>query len=252
MCLIQLAFHDDTKSYTVIANRDEFTNRPAIAAHYWENGLFAGQDAQAGGAWLAVTKDRRFAAVTNVRHPQSRILGDRSRGELVTKFLTSDVSARDFIDVLKEERELYGGFNILLFDGDEFYHYNNIFNDMTKLATGYYTLCNNTLGTPWPKVVRVREQFIPLYESGAEPEAFIRLMQQPERAPIDQLPATGVPLEMEEKLSSIFIAFEGYGTRCTTYIRSDEQQFTFIEQTYDNGQPTTYVEEKTLFATCPL
>lgn len=242
MCLIQLAFCEETKSWTVAANRDEFIARDARPAHVWENGIFAGRDVQAGGTWLGM-KGRRFAAVTNVRHPKSRIMGERSRGSLVTDFLTSSLSAAAFIAHLQQHHLLYGGFNILLFDGEAFYHYNNIFHDSTKLTTGYYTLSNHTLNTPWPKSVRVREHFIPLYEANAAPMQFIHMMQDSTRAPVHALPETGLAPQMEENLSSIFIHIEGYGTRCTTYIQHTDDKTIFVEQTYENGVPTTLVEQ---------
>lgn len=239
MCLIQLAFCEKTMDWTIAANRDEFLDRPAIPAHLWENGVFAGRDELAGGTWLGIHANRRFAAVTNVRHPKSRILGERSRGELVTQFLTTSLSALTFIEQLKRDAALYGGFNILLFDGQQFYHYNNIFGDTTRLTTGYYTLSNDTLDTPWPKAVRVRQAFIPLHAANASPIEFIHMMQDDTRAAHDALPQTGIELDMEKKLSSIFIQIDGYGTRCTTYIHSTQKETQFVEQTYENGVPTT-------------
>lgn len=243
MCLIQLAFNEEKRAFTVLANRDEYTARPATAAHYWSNGIFAGQDIEAGGTWIGIARNRRFAALTNVRHPKSRILGERSRGDIVTRFLTSTVCAEAFIHELQQQKEKYGGFNVLLFDGTTFHHYNNIFDETTTLTSGYYTLSNDTLNTPWPKAVRVREQFIPLYETHAAPEAFIHIMQDNTQAPTDALPKTGIEPVMEKQLSSIFIALDGYGTRCTTYIRSGEFNTQFIEQTYEDGIATSIVRE---------
>lgn len=243
MCLIQLAFDAQQKAFTVIANRDEFTARPAAAAHYWANGIFAGQDIEAGGTWLGLSKNRRFAAVTNVRHPKSRILGERSRGEIVTRFLTSTQSSQAFIRELQRDKELYGGFNVLLFDGTELHHYNNIFDETTQLASGYYTLSNDTLNTPWPKSVRVREQFVPLFEADAQADAFLAMMQDNTQAADEELPLTGIDPAMEKQLSSIFIAIDGYGTRCTTYIKSASTHTEFIEQTYENGVAVSLVRE---------
>ena len=68
MCII--SFHQGnhpTYKLIVAANRDEFYNRPTAAANWWEDHpqLLAGRDLRAGGTWMALTKDGRFAALTN-------------------------------------------------------------------------------------------------------------------------------------------------------------------------------------------
>jgi uncharacterized protein with NRDE domain len=48
------------------------------------------------------------------------------------------------------------------------------------------------------------------------------------------LPATGLSLERERALSSMFIKTEGYGSRCSTVIMIDRKdQVTFSERVYD-------------------
>src|SRR5699024_5122083 len=85
MCLIVLAWQAHPRyDLIVAANRDEFHERPARAAHWWTDApmVFGGRDERAGGAWCAVDRDGRFAAVTNVREPLAP--GHlRSRGALV-------------------------------------------------------------------------------------------------------------------------------------------------------------------------
>ena len=48
------------------------------------------------------------------------------------------------------------------------------------------------------------------------PEALLELLADRQRAADSELPSTGVPLEWERLLSSIFIASPGYGTRAST------------------------------------
>jgi uncharacterized protein with NRDE domain len=58
-------------------------------------------------------------------------------------------------------------------------------------------------------------------------------MHDTRRAPDEALPSTGVSLELERTLSSMFIATEEYGTRCTTAILVDiANRVTFAERTY--------------------
>jgi uncharacterized protein with NRDE domain len=57
----------------VLANRDEYYERPTRAAKYWADhpDIYAGRDLAAGGTWLGVTDGGRFAAVTNYRDPSA-------------------------------------------------------------------------------------------------------------------------------------------------------------------------------------
>ena len=93
MCLIAFAWQQHPAFPLIIAaNRDEFFVRPARAARWWEhNGrsLFAGQDEQAGGTWMGVSGDGRFAALTNHRDPASVRSNAPSRGALVPHFLAA-------------------------------------------------------------------------------------------------------------------------------------------------------------------
>ena len=50
----------------------------------------------------------------------------------------------------------------------------------------------------------------------------------------DQLPDTGIGLERERVLSSMFIKSPGYGTRCSTVILVDKHNhISFSERVYD-------------------
>jgi len=97
MCVIYLAFETHPEHPLILlANRDEFYDRPSQAAHYWEDepDIFAGRDLVGGGTWLGVSRTGRFAAVTNYRDPAAP-LGTRSRGELGSNFLRSHQTAAE-------------------------------------------------------------------------------------------------------------------------------------------------------------
>ena len=68
MCLIVFAYqtHKDFP-LLVAANRDEFYKRTSEASHFWPDkpNILAGRDALAGGTWLGISKQGRFAAITN-------------------------------------------------------------------------------------------------------------------------------------------------------------------------------------------
>lgn len=64
-----------------------FVARPTKALGWWEGGeILGGRDEEAGGTWLACTKDGKFAFLTNFREVQS-IPQAKSRGELPVRFL---------------------------------------------------------------------------------------------------------------------------------------------------------------------
>ena len=74
MCLIAFDWQPDAAAgpvFTLTANRDEFFRRTSAPLSWWEDvpGLLAGRDLEAGGTWLGVSRDGRFAALTNYRAP---------------------------------------------------------------------------------------------------------------------------------------------------------------------------------------
>jgi uncharacterized protein with NRDE domain len=59
------------------------------------------------------------------------------------------------------------------------------------------------------------------------------ILYDTEAADDELLPDTGVGMELEKLLSSVFIKSPVYGTRCSTLILVDRQNnVTFIEKTY--------------------
>jgi uncharacterized protein with NRDE domain len=93
----------------VAANRDEFHARPSAPAGRWPDApaVIGGRDLEAGGTWLGIAANGRFAAVTNVREP-GMPAGERSRGALTRDFLLGDATAMDYARQLDGER--YAGF----------------------------------------------------------------------------------------------------------------------------------------------
>ena len=70
MCLLVIAIRQHEKLPLIVAgNRDEFHARPTQRAHWWPDhtDVLGGRDLQAGGTWLAMLRNGRFAMVTNYR-----------------------------------------------------------------------------------------------------------------------------------------------------------------------------------------
>src|SRR5918992_4835252 len=221
MCLVLLALglHPDYQ-LIVAANRDEFYDRPTAPADFWFDApsVLAGRDLQAGGTWLGITRGRRFAAVTNYRQGQREPTATRSRGLLVSDFLSGDIGGLDYMERVERDASLYNGFNLIAGDSSELFYYSNREGEVRSLPPGVYGLSNHLLDTPWPKVAATKTAFgAILNDGGAElAEDLFRLLSNRNRARDDELPSTGVGPEWERLLSSAFIVSPDYGTRSST------------------------------------
>lgn len=237
MCFIVFAY-DTHPDYSLIlaANRDEFYERPAATATFWDDApeILAGRDLKEGGTWMGVTRSGSFAALTNIREPH-RIRADApSRGELVRGFLAAEVGPEAFFQALQASAQAYNGYNMLAGDGHALYYHSNRLPQVQRLSSGIYAVSNHLLDTPWPKVQRGKARFEKLVaQETVDAEALLEVLADTSKAPDDQLPATGVPPEWERALSSIFIETPAYGTRCSTVLLMDRRgQITFVERTH--------------------
>ncbi|HEU4557352.1 MAG TPA: NRDE family protein [Longimicrobium sp.] len=223
MCLVLLAWEKHPRYRLIVAaNRDEFYARPTAPADWWANAprVLAGRDLQEGGTWMGVTRDGRFAAVTNVREPQAYRVGAPSRGHLVGNFLLSRVPSLAYVAGLMPTAPIFNGFNLLVFDGTTLAWFSNRQPGMRTLPPGVYGVSNAFLDTPWPKVVLGKDdlrQAIEAPEDELEERLFTSLARR-DPAPDAELPRTGVGDERERALSSAFIATPDYGTRASTVL----------------------------------
>ena len=240
MCTLLLAYEAHPRYRLILAaNRDEFYQRPTAAAGFWEEDghLFAGRDLLHGGSWLGVTSAGRIAALTNYREPKQ---GEHrpSRGRLVSEYLRGELSPEEYLQALRGQARAYSGYNLLLGDPDRLYCYSNKSDQIVSITPGVHGLSNHLLDTPWPKVVRGRDALARLLaEDDFSLEALFAILADSTRAADLELPDTGVGLEMERLLSSIFIAGEHYGTRSSTVILVDrERQASFVERSFDGGR----------------
>ena len=222
MCLLVLAWRSHPVYTLVLAgNRDEFHDRPAAPADWWEDApdVVAGRDLRAGGTWLGANRRGRFAVVTNYREPLEEGRGPRSRGELVADYLAGHARPGAYAGEVGARGHAYGGFNLLVGDADELAYVSNRGRGPEILPPGIYGLSNHLLDTPWPKLERARARFAGTLADDAEPETIMNILADRTPAPDDALPRTGIGLEWERLLSPAFISSPLYGTRCTTVLR---------------------------------
>jgi uncharacterized protein with NRDE domain len=255
MCLIVFGYKT-VPGYRLIlaANRDEFYERPALSAQFWDEDpdMLAGKDLVAGGTWLGIRKNGRLGMLTNYRKMGSHDPDAKSRGFLIRDFLQSRLPAKQFLLNISNP-ENYNGFNLLADDTSNFCHYSNITNHTTIIEPGVYGISNALINTPWPKVEEARHQFQKLLKNNSlSEENLFQLLTDNETYPENQLPETGLPPEMEKALSAIFIKTEDYGTRCSTvvYIRNDGQ-VRFTERVYEAGSDHIKEENSFEFITEP-
>ena len=274
MCLILFAYRlSDERPLVVAANRDEFYARPARAAHWWEDSgqdvdsrevrrggtvsvaagrprVFGGRDLEAHGTWLAVSADGRLAAVTNWTEDRNAPKSPGSRGDLPRRFLTGRRSARDFVD--RVDGDLYAGFNLLAYDGDELVYSSNRTGETRTLERGVYGLTNTRLGPgltveakgtlafrtvgslrphtyeQWPKAVFGAAALARVAETATASDL------------IDLLAEPHVPLETppdreqapERSYSPCFIHGADYGTRASTAVIVGSRTLEFVERQY--------------------
>ena len=243
MCTLLLAYRAHPRYRLILAaNRDEFYRRPTAAAAYWEEAphLFAGRDLVHGGTWLGITTGGRIAALTNYRDPHAVSKHGPSRGRLVSGFLEGTGGGDAYIEGLRQEDAPYSGYNLLVGEKDRLYCYSNRTDQTVRITPGIHGLSNHLLNTPWPKVERGKKALARvLGGSRFSTEDLFAVLADTTKPPDDQLPDTGVGLEMERLLSPIFIASESYGTRCSSLLLVDnEGKATFVERSFDGSAPS--------------
>ncbi|MEH6583655.1 MAG: NRDE family protein [Halioglobus sp.] len=246
MCLLIFA-HRTSNQYPLLiaANRDEFHQRPTAASAFWPHypDLLAGRDELSGGTWMGVTRNGRFAAVTNYRDPSATYDAPRSRGELPLAYLTGEEHPQAYLEAVSQRAGEYAGFNLLVGRGDELWYINNYSKgkghtpaEPRALAPGIYGLSNAQLDTPWPKVSTGKQQLREMSgdDASVSHDALLELVSSTELASVDALNALGMGTTMERLLSAQFIRSETYGTRSSTTLwRDGEGNTSWRELSFD-------------------
>ena len=257
MCLIAFAWraHKDYR-LIVAANRDEYFRRPAAPAALWDDHPFvvAGRDLEAGGTWLGITLQGRFAAITNYRNPADRRSDAPTRGRLVSDYLAGAQSPGEYVAAVARKASQYNGFGMLAGDLESMWFFSNRGGEPVEVAPGVHALSNHLLDTPWPKVEKGRALLARALERPFDAESLLAAFDDTRTAAGGDLPDTGVGIELEERLSAVRIApHGGYGTRCSTALAIGEDgSVDFRERTWrEDGSPGGVVSYRFRLADAP-
>jgi len=241
MCTLLLALRAHPRYPLILAaNRDEYYQRPTAGAALWQDApqLFAGRDLVHGGTWLGITSTGRISALTNYRQPADLVShGGPSRGLLVSGFLQGEGGAKEYVASLRNSAAPFGGYNLLMGGRDELFCYSSKSDELVRIAPGIHGLSNHLLDTPWPKVTRGKDALAGLLAAGRfSHHDLFAILADRTRPPDEQLPDTGVGLELERLLSPIFIESERYGTRCSSVLLVESDwRATFVERSFDGA-----------------
>lgn len=226
MCLIAIAVHASARYPIVIAaNRDEFYDRPTRPLHVWDDDptIAGGRDLRAGGSWLAVTREGRFAAVTNIRGVDEAP-NPRSRGALVGDFVRSRIAPFAYAESIRTEE--YAGFHLIAGDRRTVAH---VATDTPArlLEDGIFAISNAPAAVDWPKIVIAREAMAQALE-GHLINDLMRFLTTPRGGPIEE---------------EVFVALpeRGYGTRSSTVVVMTEEEIVMREWSHPAGEVVAMV-----------
>ncbi len=250
MCLIAFAWQAHPEYPLIVAgNRDEFFARPTAPAGWWpDERIVAGRDLKAGGTWMGISRNGRFAALTNVRDPASVQPDAPSRGALVGRFLDDAAPAEAVLDGIARDAHRFNGFNLLATQWSTEPGRGRMWivshGSVDAIEPGVHGLSNAGLDTSWPKVDAAIERTRRAAADATDRDDLIgrlfAMLADRTIAPDQRLPRTGVDLPVERALSAAFIRMPGYGTRASTVLLVDRDGgATFVERSCEPDADVT-------------
>lgn len=218
MCLVVIAHTviNGRSTLVIAANRDEYHERPAEALHWWPDhaDIAGGRDRRAGGTWLGVRRDGRFATVLNgtAEQPPS---APRSRGELVTRWLTRPEPRAA---TLQGDAMAYAGFHCLLGDREQI-HYLQGSSAAPCTVVAPVACGNGGIDAAGPRVERAASAVTSActVTSDPAPQLFAALADR--SPPVTHTAGEGNdPEAVPGDTRPVFIVGEPFGTRCSSVV----------------------------------
>jgi hypothetical protein len=194
--------------------------------------VLAGRDLEAGGTWLGVSREQRFAALTNYREGGKQSVGARSRGALVADFLSGKTPGRlpgagrgdrSRLQRLQPLRRRWRTTSATTATAAT-----ARCAGCSLASTASPTTCSTPPGPSW----RAPKRAFAAALSGLPAAApFFDLLADQEIVADAHLPETGVPLDWERILSAVFVRSENYGTRASTLLLRRRDGLTHADRT---------------------
>lgn len=238
MCIVTIAwkYHPRWKM-VALGNRDELHARPATPITRWEGQehLIAGQDVQAGGTWLGVSEQGRFAVVTNVAQSKPPEPKPASRGALLKDFL---IGNGQYAELDQVDFKDFNPFNLITISDDiATITSNQGTRADTVLNPGIYGLSNGTLDKPWDKSALLNQSLESWLDKDAQDlEALLIELQNKQPVSAQGHAESRSSKDFRPEHSSIFIQNPVYGTRCSSLVAIDESgSGMFIEYRFDEN-----------------
>jgi uncharacterized protein with NRDE domain len=242
MCLIAFAWRASSRYRLLLAaNRDEFHDRPALPAHWWDDvpTVYGGRDLNAGGTWLAISRHGKLAAVTNYRERPDRGPGERSRGELGASFVAGNHPATHHAQALHARADRYAGFNLLLFDwaGPEpacaYLSNRHPHAPIQEPAPGVHTLSNHLLNTRWPKSLRLGSVVGQVADDSDPIEPLFQALADQRPVNPEEVPTDADRTDPAVLTRTPFIFDARYGTRASTVVTvGHDGRVCFVERVW--------------------
>lgn len=203
----------------LLANRDEWHARPAEPLHWWPDrpDIAGGRDAAAGGSWLAVRRDGRFATVLN----DARISAPAdapSRGGLVTGYLEAE-DPQGWLDALHARREAYAGFHLLVGRPGCGWYCGSRSERPRALTSGLHAVGNAGLDPGDARLRHARRRLEAVLDAKIDAEALLDVLADTD----DPGPGTG-------DARPVFVTGESFGTRCSTLFMVADDGCTWLQE----------------------
>ncbi|XP_052801357.1 transport and Golgi organization protein 2 homolog [Mya arenaria] len=251
MCLLFMYTGDGSVGYKLVLanNRDEFWPRPTDTLktrgdpqHQWIGGMDL-EPGREGGTWLGISRTGRLACLLNIlelQRPEAR-----GRGGLVRDFITSDLTADDYLKMIADSGEQYNPFHLIVADLSEACprpRYISCRHGETPVVVPYgeeILSCDNSthLERPWRKTQAGKTAFSSVlhkYRSPSQKEELVNGLLHllsdnnkhfPDERLAAQFAATGKKTDgrlIEERSAvNVFSPHVKYGTRTNSVILVD-------------------------------
>ncbi len=254
----------------LLMNHDGPHDRPTSAAEWWPEAphCFAGRDQARGGAWLGVTREGRFAAVTTYRNGAEIDSSLPSRGTLTLDYLASEDSPVTHARQFMRNRNSHPPFNLIIGTTRQAYYAGSHTRLPLTLTQGVHTVSNGLLDERWPKCTQI-DSLLGAYlqtnggfsillaaypklaastargatdlpkpsVGGLSPEDIMAAgfaMLADRTTYSSGLPDTGIDEDEEQRLSACFVLGEQHGTRSSSVlVMARDGRVCFEERSFD-------------------